>query len=183
MTFFIQASSPIVGSDVQATEDDLREAIEDVFVIDTEDAIMNWNGVSIALSYKYDISVIVDDLIDMLLAVKSSGFGEHQVNWPSNTFHATWRIAWDERELRCAATWYSISGGVEDLLERTGGIRLTREEFLAEWKVLLERVVAGLKEVGYCPKSVAGLDQLEQLIIQLARPGRLYRVPRPPRPQ
>ncbi len=174
MSFFIQASNPIVGSDLKATEDDLREAIEDIFVMDTEDAILNWNGVPIALSYKYDISVIVDDLIEMLSVITSSSVGEHSVSWPSNTFRASWRLTWGEGLLTCAATWHSVSGGVEELLAQTGSISMPTADFLAEWRAPLERVIGGLRKAGYRPEFLAAFDQAQQIARRLERPGRLY---------
>ena len=175
MTFFIQASSPAVVAEVDASEDDLREAIEDVFEFETEDAILNWNGVSVVVSYKYDISVMVDDLVDMLLAVQSTSVGSLVVTWPSNTFQATWHITWDERGLACTATWNSVSGGVEDVLSKTGDINLSRGAFLAEWKAPLERVVSALRRAGYSARELPRLEQIEQILAHLVQPGRLYR--------
>lgn len=174
MIFFIQASNPNVVSNVEATETDLREAIEDIFELETEDAILNWNGVSIALSYKYDFSVIIDDLVEMLETIQSSSNGNHMVSWSSNTFLATWNLTWDKHLITCTATWNSISGNIEDVLTKTGNISLPVEEFLAEWKKPLERVIAGLKQAGYKPKSLVHLEKMEQLLTRLKHTGRLY---------
>lgn len=158
-----------------ASEDDLREAIEDVFESETEDAILNWNGVSVAISYKYDLSVMIDDLMNALITMRSASVGELVVEWSSNTFQATWQIAWNEQECVCAATWNSVSGGVERLLSETGAVHISRDDFLAEWKAPLERVVSVLRRAGYSPRGLPRLGALEQLLTQLAKPGRLYR--------
>jgi len=58
---------------------DLGDAIQAAFPLETEDAQLVWHRLSVPLSYKYDFSVIIEDIIAMLAYVprkanrKSSG--------------------------------------------------------------------------------------------------------------
>ena len=58
MNFYIQASNPRALKP-SFIEENLSAAIESVFPMNTENAILFWNHIAIPLSYKYDISYMV----------------------------------------------------------------------------------------------------------------------------
>ncbi|MEO7594939.1 MAG: hypothetical protein ABI134_27225, partial [Byssovorax sp.] len=63
--FFIQSSNPRSSSECDADDASLCDAVQTVFPMATESMIMVWSGVYIPLGYKYDVSLMVDDIIDL----------------------------------------------------------------------------------------------------------------------
>ncbi|HHR2550667.1 TPA: hypothetical protein ACSY39_10840 [Listeria monocytogenes] len=57
MNFFIQANTPQKTGVFESDDYDLSTAIETIFPMLTEDAILVWNHIYVPLSYKYDISL------------------------------------------------------------------------------------------------------------------------------
>lgn len=174
MVFQIQASSPCARRHCVAQEENLREAIEDIFPQDTEDAFINWNGSYFPLSYKYDWPVIIEDVQRMLGALIESEDSKHTVNWPSNTFNATWNLSWSRGVLDCKADWVSVTGSIEEQLAQSGGIQITVSKFVAEWKQPLQRITSALGRIGYRTASLPGLDHLQALVGQIEEAGQLY---------
>ena len=66
MNFYIQTSNPYIINETNAYDNKLSEAIESVFPMNTEELILFWNHVGIPLSYKYDISYMIDDILMIL---------------------------------------------------------------------------------------------------------------------
>ena len=62
MNFCIQASNPRVQHKIDYEDSSLSDIIETIYPLYTEHAILTWNYISIPLSYKYDISYMIDDL-------------------------------------------------------------------------------------------------------------------------
>lgn len=175
MDFYIQASKPRAAGAYDAEDNSLGEAVETAFPLDTESAVMVWHHLYIALSYKYDVSVIISDLVAMLTALMRPGPGTHEVQWASNTFLSRWKLRWNtENELTVDAEWTAVVGVPVDVVQRAGGIRMPKEQFVAEWKELLSRVLTALTASGYGEAQVAGLAELRQLHEQLPRRGVLY---------
>lgn len=62
MDFFIQVSKPICLNKFDKKDKTLSDAMETIFPLLTEKAIIMWNHIPILLSYKYDISFMLDVL-------------------------------------------------------------------------------------------------------------------------
>lgn len=175
MDFFIQASNPKVSGTYNAEDESLGEAIETVFPLNTESAMLVWHHLYIALSYKYDVSVIINDVISMLAALMRPGAGKHEVQWASNTFLSRWALRWDEEDsLTVDAEWTSVVGVPECVVQKAGGVRIPKEQFVAEWKDLLGTVLVALTASGYGEARVAGLAELRLLHDKIPRRGILY---------
>lgn len=69
MNFYILAGNPRVQSIENSDDKSLSEAIETVFPLNTEYAILSWNYISIPLSYKYDISYMIDDIPNFIMCL------------------------------------------------------------------------------------------------------------------
>jgi len=76
MCFYIQASNPKSQDKVETGDGSLADAIENTFLLNTENAILMWNYICIPLSYKYDISYMIEDIVSLLSEMqnKESGF-------------------------------------------------------------------------------------------------------------
>jgi hypothetical protein len=177
--FCIQVSSPRLVSEPpnESEIDTLSDAIEALYLLETERAYISWNWINVPLSYKYDVSVIVDDVVSMLSGLLSSDTGECAVTWPSSVFHATWDLRWRGDELTIRSHWEAVSGGgrIEALLNAHSDLKVSRPEFLGEWASLLAAVVDGLSS-RYLPKSVTEeLDEARRVLSRIALRGVLYR--------
>ena len=141
MNFIIQLSNPTIESEVPTAVSDFSEAIEALFISNTEDAILIWDNIPIRLNYKYDISVIVDDLVPLLEQLSSnSEQGNHVIYFASSSFSTEWSLEWVNSLLKINSRWYTIVGNYEELLNEHGTIELTINEFLGEWKPLLQKL-------------------------------------------
>ena len=72
MYFAIQVCNPIIQVSLEKQVEYLEEAIETIFSEDTEDAYFLWNWIPIRVSYKYDLSIIIEDILILLDDLLSS---------------------------------------------------------------------------------------------------------------
>ena len=172
--FMFQASAPRYLTVCDPQDETLGEAVESVFPLDTEYAFMAWNWVYVPLSYKYDLAIMLADIVAMLDRVLSFAEGEIRIQWPSNTFAAEWRVKWKDGMVHVHATWRSVLGSTEDLLGRRPDIHVLVQDFVSEWQRPLEIIVRGLRLAGY-DEHLSGLHHLEQVIGRIRQPGQLYR--------
>ena len=84
MPFVIQASSPRWTGAHDPEDSTLSEAVQVVFPMEAEAAVLEWNHVPGLLSYRYDISICLDDVIDMLTTLMSCD-GVYENYWPSTS--------------------------------------------------------------------------------------------------
>jgi len=174
MDFLIQTSNPRYTGHHDAEDQNLDEAIETSFPLETETAFLVWHHIPITLGYKYDISVIAADLIEMLSKVLQEPIGSHEVEWPSNTFRARWKMNWNGDKLTIEADWKSVVGGLEAHLNACDNLRLSKKDFVSEWKEVLKRTFEGLEKNGYETHRIVGMEDLAQLIDKIPGAGVLY---------
>ncbi len=106
----------------------LGGAIESVFPSLDDYVIMVWNETPIYLSCRYDVSIIINDIvyiIDELLKKENFSFKN---TWPSNTFYTLWKITSIESEVSVVADWFNISGD-EDALNKKNRIVVAKIDF------------------------------------------------------
>ena len=75
LNFYIQASNPKVQCEINYSDETLADATESIFLLNTENAILMWNYICIPLSYKYDISYMLDDIMILLNELKNKKSG------------------------------------------------------------------------------------------------------------
>jgi hypothetical protein len=172
--FFIQSSNPCSSPECDADDASLSDAVQTVFPMVTESMIMVWSGVYIPLGYKYDVSLMVDDIIDLCNDILLTKEGRRCVHWPSNTFAAVWDVAWDSSAVTVNAQWSRVVGGMEAMLASKSSISVPRADFLAEWKRPLEIADGALHRAGYKPEQIPRLVALHDLVARLPQYGRLY---------
>ncbi|MGB0384888.1 MAG: hypothetical protein ACPGWR_08710 [Ardenticatenaceae bacterium] len=158
MQFHILASNPIVtkplnhsadiiySDDIRRIVEDLSEAIESIFPMDTKDAFLVWNGAYIPINYKYDLSVLIDDLLPLLSEILNENSGSYEVEWGSDTFSADWTLDWDEERITIMAQWHEVLADIESL-RNNSKIEMDLNNFLYEWQGLLRKVIDALKLV------------------------------------
>lgn len=173
--FIIQSSNPRAESDCDPDDASLSDAIQTVFPMDTERMLMVWNGIYIPLGYKYDVSLMVDDILDLCSNIFAVIEGHQRVCWPSNTFAAAWDVRWGSDMVTIEAQWNRVVGGTEAMLNERSCISIPQEDFLAEWKRPLEIVDDALRNAGYTQQQIPRLTVLRNIITRLPGHGHLYR--------
>jgi hypothetical protein len=171
--FTIQICSPRTAHQY-SVEESVGAAIESVFPLMTEDAIMNWNHVRVPINYKYDLSVVWEDVINMLRRLASQPAGNTECKLASSTLRATWHLSWRANRLEVSSEWHEVVGDVQSILNQRNRIDLPLDEFLAEWKLLLIKVVEALQIAGYTQNTLPGLADVITVQDQISKVGKLY---------
>jgi hypothetical protein len=167
MPFAIQACAPIVSPSGRRTAADLADAVSTIFPVEAGDAFMIWNWVPIRLSYRYDLGVLIDDLIPLLHRLVTDEIGSARVYWGSNTFGGEWKLDWARDDLTIIATWKNVAGGYEELLNSRGTLQVGRRAFLAQWSGLLGKVIDGVRQSRIKIERSALWEDLERLKVAL----------------
>jgi len=174
MDFFIQVSKPICLNNYDNEDGSLADAMETIFPLLTEKAIIMWNYIPIQLSYKYDISYMLDDILDILLMLRTKEKGKMVIPWLPDTFRCDWTIQWDKGNIKIHAEWDGIIGDLENILNKNSEVCLKVNEFRGEWKKLLELIIINLKKCGYQESQIRNMDKLLIEYNKLSEEGILY---------
>lgn len=175
LSFYIQASNPKSRGDADSSDETLADAIESIFPLETENAILMWNYISVPLSYKYDISYMMEDILLLLNALQNRESGEIIIHWLPDTFRCDWTIRWDTKKLDIQSQWENTVGHLERLLNESPNISLLKSDFIREWKSILGIAITGLKCCGYTEKEIKGMKQLIEQYKGIKENGILYK--------
>lgn len=175
MIFSIQASNPRFQNIINQEDECLAEAIESIFPINTENVILTWNHISIPLSYKYDVSYMVNDILMLLSTIQRADMGEMTIQWLPDTFRCDWLIQWNGNEIQIESRWECTVGHLESILNQRKHISLLRNDFVYEWKEVLGVVIKGLKECGYHKAKIKYMNELIEQYEKIKKSGVLYR--------
>lgn len=174
MKFAIQTSNPKPTRMVSSSDATLGEAIETMFPLLTEFAIIIWNNVYVPITYKYDVSIIINDVIEMVTAIGDRETGLMTIDWPSNTFQARWALTWTANNVTINSSWGSVIGGTEALLNAASTLTIEKEAFLAEWGNLLRMLNALILKFSDGIKVEFDLSVLNRVAHQMPSSGHLY---------
>jgi len=172
--FKIQASNPRIIKEFDREANNISDAIESSFSLNSEYAVIIWNYVPVLLSYKYDISIIIDDILMMLNKIRCEKEGVMRIRWPSNTFACTWQIEWRDNNITIYTEWESVIGDTEYLLNARKELVVDSVLFLAEWKKILFNIIQALEGCGYSRKTLKGFPALVNEFEAIKDYGILY---------
>ena len=175
MIFCIQASNPEFKEMKNPDDNSLAEAIESVFSMNTEYAIMMWEHICIPLSYKYDVSYMIDDVLKLLEMMQNEISGKTIVHWLPDTFRCDWQVEWAGGTVHIFSKWECTVGHLENLLNCHNYISLSVAEFISEWKKVLGIVINGLECAGYDQEELDGMFELVNRYEIIEKAGVLYR--------
>ncbi|MDY7228591.1 hypothetical protein [Hyalangium rubrum] len=160
--FALKAGMLVCVASRAESDGTLNEAAQTVLPLE-ESVLMEWNGVTLSLNYKYDISVMLEDIVELVLAVEKTGTGSYQVDWPSSGFPFRWTVKWNESEVDVRADSRDEPGAVN--LTGRERVRVERGSFVGAWKALLRAVLSCLEGAGYTSQQVHGLARLRTAAI------------------
>ncbi len=149
LNFCIQAGNPKVQCTLDDTDKCLSDAIETIFPLYTENAILVWNHICIPLSYKYDISYMMDDIISLLSSLQREKSGRKVIHWLPDTFRCDWFVKWGRGELEIRSKW--------------------------ECTEVLNNVMKGLELCGYDASKIGGMEALIKCCNDIKESGIYYR--------
>ena len=142
--------------------------------METEDAIIVWNHIYIPLSYKYDLSIMIDDILPMCLSLLERDEGNQEICWASNSFNAVWKLSWFSGKLNVSAEWNSIVGDIDSVATNCNVLNITVDQFLGEWKGLLVKLLEAIKSSRITLKDRGNYILLEDLLQRIKIHGYLY---------
>lgn len=175
MNFAIQTGNPIANYS-KLKEYTFKDAAENIFILNTENAIMYWNGICIPLDYKYTIGDILNSILEMLESLLDNDEGDKRILFFESNFLTTWQLSWNKNQLTIISYWNSVPNAkvIVDILEKNNKIIIDKSLFIAEWKVLLITFKNNLLKFYAHAKEVEGFDKLESIEQRIKHKGCLY---------
>ena len=159
--FSIQIGDPVTTEFCDPNDKNIEEAIETIFPLDNEFAFIIWNYIFIPITYKYDVSVMINDVLYILNEVRSKHAGRLEVHWASNTFSSVWNIKFGASKVEIKSVWYDTLGRLKNLLNEYSFIEVEKISFIEEWSKMLKFLLEKLKKSGYTVDMLADMDNLE----------------------
>jgi hypothetical protein len=172
MSLVVQTGEPHVLTTREVVPD-LQGALQTIYPMATERAILFWNGIPVRLDYKYDLSLMLDELLRMVLVLSDPHEHELGISWGSDTFTAVWQMEWGGDRLLVRSGWESIGGGYERLLNSRHELEMSRRQFMAEWKMLFLKIADAIDRSGITI-SAEVLNKLVDTAAQIPGRGWLY---------
>jgi hypothetical protein len=152
--FLLPASQPGIKDPQDTT---LSEALESCFPHLLDGAVLHWRGIAVPLSYKYDLSIIIQAVLALVRHLRTGSGKNFAIAWPSNTFRTDWHVALIGSRVRVTAAWESVSaqwGPLEEALNAAPVVEASRADFLAQWVALLRFANQALLDTGYTPAEL-----------------------------
>ena len=165
--FDIQISNPKASEFRNESASNLDEAIESIFPLHTEYAFIIWNHIFIPLSYKYDLSIIIKDIIFILNELSDKKEGGFKLDWPSDTFSSSWTVEFNASMVKISATWHTVIGSVEELLNANSPLEVEKQEFIEKWMTLFSFIKNKLENAGYNSTNLDDFNELEKLVLKM----------------
>lgn len=159
--FKLQLGNPIILQVVGDEISNLENAIESIFPLETEYLILIWNYIFIPLSYKYDLSLMVLDLIEVLCFLERKGDEELDLHWASNTFACVWKLKKMDTSVSIKTTCENVRGGVKTLLDNCNEVSIGSSELKTEIKKLLLFLKQSLEKSGINISKIDDYMKLE----------------------
>lgn len=159
--FRIQAGSPAVVPVPDGGRGlSLSDAMYVAFPPEADHCLLIWNHIFIPVSYRYDLSLMIDDCLDLTAALSAPGPVHFDVDWPSNTFAAHWDVEAFDDTVRIESSWETVLGSLAPLLNERSSLGTGRTEFLSEWRRLYAVLDERLHAAGCRSDLVTGMERL-----------------------
>jgi hypothetical protein len=162
--FRIEKGSPKVNTNIAGFAEDIGEAIQIAFPLETEDAMLHWGERKVPISYKYDLSVILEDVVGMLEWCKRSSSTSLDVDFGSDTFAAEWHLERQRDSLSITVLWRSVSGDHEEELNQYGPVLIQCSRFVNEWNAVLRVALSGVEGLALRIRDRSLLERVRKLM-------------------
>jgi hypothetical protein len=142
---------------VEESDRTLGEALQSIYSIG-DDAYLTIDSTQFRIGLKYDLGLMIDDLVPLVRSVQEKPAGHFRIDWASSSFPFEWSLDWTSEvvDLRSRRRAEGGSGPTEFRA------RIPRADFLAQWGLLLRSVLSALTRAGYSESQISNLDQLRK---------------------
>ena len=161
--FKIQISNPITINKRYRNINDIVSAIQSIFPLDNEYCFIVWNHIFIPVSYKYNISIMIKDILRIINFIKREE-RYLEFHWASNSFFALWKMECTSNTVIIESTWTQVLGGLTELLQKKPILEVDKQEFLKEWTTLALFVKTKLENAGYNSSNLEDFEVFESLL-------------------
>jgi hypothetical protein len=159
--FELQLNSPKILSINEEESMNLEDAIESAFPLKTENLVLIWNNISIPLTYKYDVSIMIFDFMRIISFLKEDDATRLEIHWASNTFATIWEINKKNNSVYIKTKWSNVIGGQIELLNNKNENILKINEFQNEIKKLLCFIKISIEKSSRNHKLIEDFEKLE----------------------
>jgi hypothetical protein len=177
MIFSIQLSVVKYIDSPSREYQDMEEALYHVVSEHSENAYLSWNHVPVQVSYKYDVFVMVPDVLKMMEAISTNRAGELCINWCSDTFSSRWDMKWAGSSIYVRSDWGSVVGELAHHLNQRRELTISCGSFLGEWASLLERLLKVIDDTQAIILDNRDTERARALLQHIAERGSLYAKP------
>lgn len=160
--FKIQISNPITINKRNRNISDIVSAIQAIFPLDNEYCFIAWNHIFIPVSYKYNISIMIKDIIRIINFIKNEE-KYLEFHWASNSFFALWKMECTSNSVIIDSTWKQVLGGLTELLQKKPILEVDKQEFMKEWTTLALFVKTKLENAGYNSTNLEDFGVFESI--------------------
>ncbi len=147
----------------------LSDAIHSIFpTYSDKKATLHWGEEEILLSYDEDISVMINDVVEMILTLLCKNAGEWSVDFSSYTFAVNWHLTWEDDFLQITAQWRD-EFDASDYLKNNNVIKVKKSSFINEWRKIFEILHTELEASELKPKNFVDIKVFYKVCDLLAR--------------
>ncbi|SMP35267.1 hypothetical protein [Chryseobacterium profundimaris] len=113
------------------------ELIENIFPFSEDYLYVKWRGISIPVSYKYDLSMILEDFVYIVKFLESS---ENLLSlaFPSNTFDVEWNMRKEYGKIIIQSKWNTVLSHNEKILNENSYLIVDIDTFKSQIFKMLE---------------------------------------------
>jgi hypothetical protein len=135
-----------------------------------------WNGVPIYVGYRMHFTTLFRDVLYMVEALLAAPEGRRACSFRESQLVTVWQFVWSAGILQVDAEWYEAPGRLESVLAERSHIEMPLQDFLAEWKMPLRRILDALDELGIViTDDAALLERIRRAEAAIPRGGAIYR--------
>ena len=122
----------------------IENLYEEVFKNTKEFCVITWNGIPFRWSYINDLPYLIDSVIEVIRQIITDKKQHWQVDLKSKTFEAIWSFKYDRDIITIQSHFTKVDGGHQNALNTLSVLRIKKETFLSEWKLLIEQILQSL---------------------------------------
>lgn len=150
--------------------------MQQLFLLESEQAFVVWDCHYIPLCYKYDLSVLMEAILSMCEELVADEVGKTVVYWGSDTFSAEWHLDWNRQEnvISIHPHWGQVQSCHEDLKRARNDLKLDLDEFVSEWRSLLVHIHKCLTHAGFQTHQIEDIGRLEKILVSTLGEGKFY---------
>lgn len=156
----------------------LTKAYRHIFRRNLEWGILLWSDVPVRISYRQDLPAMVEPLTDLLIYVVKADDGHGDFSFETPNLETRWRVELSGEMMELRSRWLRVKGDYEAALNEAVGVRMPRQDFLCEWKLLLQQLLKAFADSGASLSRQQSRDRFEilrELEAAIPARGRFYR--------